>query len=385
MNLWDSRFWLKIARPVSIWATAGALFGLSGCSHAVLEYRLEGRGPDQVLIPPRTVWSAEAPAIDVTIERARKKATATADCNIQGGPISLTWQGRGARVALRLQQIEANGQQGVASGRIYADPLRGIDLFRHSLAELESFGCLQSDEDYALRRNLTQRLPLPPSMAYRLLFGSFELTGSFDLTSDFRLAVTSPVFEGAEARLAGRETTYYSFIRVGSEDHVRMSLSSFVESALSGVPVKESSPQNRFPLSASAGYWRLLFKSEQAGETSITRAIVVNSGTKLALDQAQEQIQARHSDFCAPVTGAKVDCYAFPANSAVNAEMRVIANGKPVYVQAAYATLGEIVDDPIRPSLRIRRLFQGRLIPVRISSDENVGEMQLMPGDRISW
>jgi hypothetical protein len=389
MKLRKSRLRVKIAALVFLWASAGALFALTGCSRAGLAYRLDRHGPDEVLIPPRAVWPANAPTFDVTIANARDETTASSNCNIESAPISVKWQGRDAKVELRPQQVEASGRGSVTSGGIYVDPVRGVETFRHSLTEIEERGCLRPDEDYAFKKTLTQKLPLPPSLAYQLLFGNFALTGSFDLTSDFRLVVTSPIYSKATgqslADLAGHEAAYYSLVRSESEDRVRIVLASVIETPLNGKAIRKTSAQLILPLSASPGYWRLLLRAERAGENSITRAILLSAASKSDLDQAQQQIQGRQTDFCAPVTGTEAGCYAFPANSGVNAELRVVANGKPVFIHAAYATLGEIIHEPIPPSVKIKRFFQGRLIPVKLSAGENLSGMQLMPGDRITW
>jgi hypothetical protein len=379
-----------VARGVWFWALAGAVLGLAGCSHAVLAYRLEGRGADEILVPPRAAWPVETPAVRATLANVRRAEAPGIACDIEGSLISVKWHGRDADVEFRPERLAPNSAGEGSTAKVMVDPLLGVEAFRRSLTEIEARGCIGPGESYSFRQALAQKLPLPPFLSYRLLVGSFDLTGAFDLSSDFRLAITSPVYADAAresaAQLTGHETAYYSLVSSGSPDHVRIALATVTETPLSGTPVKARTPQNHFPISESLAYWRVLFRSEQAGGNSITRAILLSAANGTELDRTQEKIRQASTDFCASASGPDVSCYAFPASSAVNPELRVMANGKPVFVQASYATLGGAVDvQPLPKDLRVRRLFEGRLIPVKFGAERDAGEMQLMPGDRITW
>jgi len=60
--------------------------------------------------------------------------------------------------------------------------------------------CFQFKEARRIRRAVAERFPLPPSIAYRYEFGSFDTTGVFELTPDFRLNVRKSYLSGRQSK-----------------------------------------------------------------------------------------------------------------------------------------------------------------------------------------
>jgi len=354
---------------------------LAGCPSAPLHYTLVRSGEGSLVAPPRaSEAAATAPTFQTKIKKSRTHPPRKVDCDIEDGPITIHWHGDSA-----IAQIKSGGlAQSAPNGALYFDSFKEVPVFQHALVQIESKGCLRSDEDYRLKQLLTQRLPLPSPLAYELRFGSYDLTGYLDLTSDFQMQVVSPLYATNSAGLRfddGRETGYYSLIPSKSNDHIRIHLS-FTIDVFAGKSKPPSQNHIQFP--KSFGYSRLFLRSEQSSASSVTRAILVSAPDRIKLAAATTQIQ--ESDSCSAVTDPKVDCIIFPADFGVNATLRVTVNGAEKYVYVG-ATLGAVLEtNSIPKTLRVERFFHGRLIPIAFDQDApDIGSLVLMPGDQISW
>jgi hypothetical protein len=356
---------------------------LAGCPSAPLHYTLVRSGEGSLVAPPRTsAAAAAAPTFETKIRKSRTHPPRKVDCDIEDGPVTIHWQGDSA-----VAQIKSGGlAQSEPNGALYFDSFKEVPLFEHALVQIESKGCLRSDEDYRLKQLLTQRLPLPSPLAYELRFGSYDLTGYLDLTSDFQMQVVSPLYATNRAGLRfddGRETGYYSLIPSKSNDHIRIHLT-FTIDVFAGKSKPPSQNHIQFP--KSFGYSRLFLRSEKSAGSSVTRAILVSAPDRIKLAAATTQIQESAGDSCRAVTDPKVDCIIFPADFGVNAALRVTVNGTEKYVYVG-ATLGAVLEtNSIPKTLRVERFFRGRLIPISFDQGTpDIGSLVLMPGDQISW
>jgi len=372
------------AQPALIAAIAISLI-LGGCLSR-LNYSLVGRSPNTILVPPRSTPTEATRSFDAQIKHARSQHDSTRDCEITHGPITLNWRGDTADV--RLAPLDRN--QGMLSGA-RSDPTQIVDTFERALLDIESRGCLGPDQEFGLKQAITERLPLPVSLAQRLLFGSFDVTGFFDLTSGFRMKITSPIYRAGTDRsaknLISYDVAYYSFTRGGSDDHIRFALDSMNEPSLEGQSYARSKPQGRDSFYRAFGYFRLLFRAAPAGSGSLTQAIVLSAADKTKINEATDQIHAGFASFCQAVAVPDVSCAVFPPDVGVSLEIRVLVNGKPTFVQAVGASVGDVLD-PDAPDKRVRlsRNFQGRSIPVKFNpADVDISRLALMPGDRITW
>jgi len=185
---------MPIARLVSAFTAALVILFL-GCHHAAVAYVLHRDGLYPILFPP-TRGDNASQILSAAIKSARR-ATPKTDCDIPGDLISLRWQGSTADISFHSQALFATSfdqsPNQIGPG-MYVDPLLAIDKFRLTLAERQAKGCLRAVENERLRRAIVEHFPLPPTIAYFLQMGSYDITGYFDLTPDFRMQITSPIY-----------------------------------------------------------------------------------------------------------------------------------------------------------------------------------------------
>jgi hypothetical protein len=398
-----------------------ALF-LTGCSHAPMAYHLRREGLDPVLFPPTKVKeTATTTEIHVDLKNARAQSSSVPGCDIDGSVLSLRWQGTTAAVSLHPQSFFASaaGQSPnqTATG-LYVDPLIAIEKFHADLLDRQIKGCLRPDENKRLRRAIVENFPLPSTIAYFFELGSYDVTGYFDLTPDFRLLTTSIIYRPDSAatpdNVIGYETAHYVFVPApmpagtavaapangfaasassdAENDRIRLALSRATEVINGNLAVEKQTLRNDLHFPQSPGYFRLLFMADDNAPTvRVTRAILLSAPDQSLLAQAVAFRQDSAENFCATLKVPGVTCIVFPKNFGVSPELRVRANGQDFYVGVGGFLLGVLdlrnpQDDLPPRSLKVRRPFHGRLVPIKFDpKSRDILKLVLLPGDEITW
>jgi hypothetical protein len=396
-------------RALRKFGLALAIFALlAGCRHAPVSYQLVRQDSTAILIPPTQVASgASSSQHDISIKRSRAKELSRTGCDIEDSLLALHWSGNTTDVRLKLETYypgpaDQATLKGVPQPGMYLSSLEDLDAARRDLLNLEAKGCLTSIEDQHLLHAIVERLPLPPDVAYLLRYGSYGISGGIDLNSDFRLQVISPVYSDSadppagsiataapEKHVIGYEYAYYDLNSSERDGRVKISLASVTENDQgSKIPIPKSTTQNPSPFPDSSGFFRLLFR--RAASSSDHVVTIIGAPDQATLDQATKQRESGPVESCQGVSGAGVTCVTFSSHFGVNPQMRVLVNGKENFVGIS-GTVRDALNlnrpDATAPkNLIVRRLFEGRLIPVKYDPASNdILRLVLMPGDEISW
>lgn len=384
-----------------------------------MAYHLQRQGLDPILFPPTKLKEkTTASEIKVNLKNARAQSASIAGCDIDSDVLSLHWRGTTAAVSLHTQSFytPAADRSSNQTGRgLYVDPLVSMEKFHAELLDRQTKGCLRPDENARLRRAIVENIPLPPAIAYFFELGSYDVTGYFDLTPDFRMLTTSPIYrpdsDQTPDNLIGYETAHYVFVRDpkpsatvaavpangfapsddANNDRIVLSLSRATE-VINGEPaIEKRTLRNDLHFPQSPGYFRLLFMADDnAATVKITRAIMLSAPDQTRLAQAVASRQDSAENFCAMLAVPGVSCIVFPRNFGVSPELRVRANGQDFYIRVG-GFLQEVLDlkhrDDCPPkSLRVRRPFRGRLVPVKFDpNSRDILTLVLLPGDEITW
>ena len=372
---------------------------LSGCRHAPLAYHLVPQGSSALLIPPTQTAGANvnAPSFDLTIKNARHTPRSTGSCDIKDDLVTLHWEANTANVKLQSESYVVPPEAGVAAQtapRFFFDSLQSLEKFRNDLENLETNGCLRPGESRRLKVTLSERLPLPSEAGFRFRFGSFELTGIFDLAPDFRLHTTGPVYADTvndSARpVVGFETVDYIFTGRQTDYRTKVSLASVTETDLGKEAVTKSKPQNTLSFAESYGYFRIVLRTEAAASEHLSVGTLLSAPEESTLAEATRQLGSAPADSCDAVTAHSANCITFPPKVGVGIDLRVQVNGREVFVgiggSLGAAIRGNKPSADIEKTLRVRRLYQGRLIPVKFDpASPAIFGLVLMPGDEITW
>jgi hypothetical protein len=409
----------ELARTECIALIVLTLF-VSGCGHAPMAYQLRRQGLDPVLFPPTKLKETSTNAdIHVSLRNSRASSESPAQCDIDGSVVSLHWRGTTAVVSLRTQSFytaTADQAPNQTDRGLFVDPLVAMEKFHADLLDSQTRGCLGPDENARLRRAIVENLPLPPTIAYFFDLGSYDVTGYFDLTPDFRMLTTSPIYlpdtDLTPDNLIGYETAHYVVIAEPSSnaarnaalpanrfavaadsnsERIRMSLSRATE-VINGDPaIEKRTLRNDLHFSQSPGYFRLLFMADDnAATVRVTRAIMLFAPDQTRLAQAVASRQVSAENYCATLALPGLTCTIFPRNFGVSPELRIRTNGEDFYIRVG-GFLKEAIDlrdaeNGPPKTLKVRRLFRGRLVPVKFDSNSNdILKLVLLPGDEITW
>jgi hypothetical protein len=371
-----------------------APFALSGCPHAALSYHLAQQGPQMVLFPPSVAPVPITADFETNIKNARSVSPQNPSCDIDAGPILVHWAGKVAQVIVKADSFYANQTvrvEGDPRPRIYLDSVQDLEAFRASVRNLESSGCLRPGDPRRFLGILTDYLPLPPSTAYVLRYGSYEIAGALDLTAGFQLQLGSPVYAPGASPTAdrplGHEDAAYIFKPAPAGGRVQIQLASAIETLDNGTTVQESKPHNEISFPQGFGFFRLLLRDRSDVKASASMASIFFAEDAAKLDQVTAQLQSTALDPCTSVSLAGVTCISVPARFGVSFAMAVRVNGKNVCA----STLAEALDTGIPSkellkSLQVKRWYQGRLVPIKFDpADKSILGLKLMPNDEITW
>jgi hypothetical protein len=132
---------------------------------------------------------------------------------------------------------------------------------------------------------------------------------------------------------------------------------------------------------------RLVFMRGNIG--NIRGIVLLSAPTYAALDQVAHRLETADDVASQCHAESQAFCLPVPKLSIVASQLRVTANGKPVYVP-----LGGTVGTAIReagetqktPNLQVLRPWHEKLIPViPSSSTEKLSNLVLIGGEQITW
>ncbi len=354
------------------WILAIFICSLAACRHQPLAYTLKQEGRTQLLTPP--VSKPE-------IKSARKHPAQKKGCDVQAESFSVAWHGNTARVSVKTETYYApppapgsSGPPGITiseSGpRIYVDSLAQLESFREALAAREDSGCLRNDEDARLRQAIAEKFPLPPQIAVFLRFGTYTRTGFFDLLPDFVLRLVSPTS-------ADPDVSFYE-VRSVPDGRTRLTLASGSGQALA-VP-------------ETPAYFRYLYWT--GGASHNFRTTILGVSARAMLDDATDRFLSDPEGYCAkPKEG--VFCQSIAVTVGMNAGFYVRINGKDVFVRLGGSLREALFDgpngmrllrgaQPVPQNVTVRRMFNGKLIPIKVDGAGSVLGLVAMPGDEIT-
>jgi len=354
-----------------LWIFAILVCLLAACRHAPLIYTLKQEGHAQVLTPP---------ASKPEIKKARSHPAQKNGCDVEAESFSVEWHGNTARVGVKTETYYTpppppSQQQGTAavtvmeSGpRIYSDSLAQLEGFREALAAREDSGCFRDDEGAHLRQAIAETFPFPPQIAAFLRFGTFMRTGFIDLIPGFVMRLVSPA--GADP-----DVSFYEVKPANGP--VRIVLASGVGKALK-VP-------------DTPAYFRYLYWT---GGSAHFRTTILGVPERAMLLDATTRFLADPEGYCEE-PGVGIFCQSITVSVGMNAGFYVQVNGKQTFVRLG-GQLGEALGEatngmrlvrgaqPIPQNVTVRRMFHGKLIPIKVDGAAGILGLVAMPGDEIT-
>ncbi|MGB8661107.1 MAG: hypothetical protein WCD34_11835, partial [Candidatus Acidiferrum sp.] len=361
-------------------------------------YVLSHQEDMEVLIPPGVTLPANGD-LNIKLSNARKAPFGRVGCDINRGRIEIQWHGRTAYVrakpgsellgfgqgSIKGQPVALDPRGSVKGESVALDPLQYINEFRAELSALEANGCLHAGGGQVLATRIAENLPFAPFLAYLLRFGVFDLNEFVDLTPDFRLRIVYPVYSASNQmgtkEITNVKTIYYKIVSDATNGRIRI----LRAKSLDAPPDRQNEIASPFP--KSSAYFRLFLKKSAAAKDPVSVAIVLTSEDRQHLEDATQKLDDDAEPSCRTIISTDANCIMFPPLTGVNAEIRVKVNGKEAFARLG-AQVGEAIRDvdadDLPRSVRVSRLFDKHLVPIRAASDDKaLLTLILMPGDDI--
>ncbi|HTB11635.1 MAG TPA: hypothetical protein VK752_08690 [Bryobacteraceae bacterium] len=346
---------------------------LASCRHQPQVYLLKQEGRTQLLTPP---------ASKPEIKKARSHPAQKTGCDVEAESFSVAWHGNTARVAAKTEAYYAPPPAAVPSGppgvsiaetgpRVFVDSLAQLENFRDALAAREEAGCFKDDEGAHLRQSIAETFTFPPQVAAFLRFGTYLRTGYIDLMPGFVMRLVSP--SGSDP-----EVSFYEVKGVPGNDRVQIALASGAGKALT-VP-------------ETPAYFRYLYWS--GGWTHSFRTTILGVPERAMLRDATEQFLADPERYCTK-PGVGIFCQSIAVSVGMNAGFYVRVDGKDTFVRLG-GQVGEALGEarngmrlvrgaqPAPQNVAVRRMFHGKLIPIKVDGSAGILSLVAMPGDEIT-
>ncbi|MBV8845024.1 MAG: hypothetical protein JO307_19635 [Bryobacterales bacterium] len=367
-----------------------AIVLLVGCR---LSYHLQGQERMAILIPPVPPAALpDTPSVFVIrVSNARTRPAILDGCDINNDLLRLQWFGNTAAIQLTPDSyFPAPGDERSEeiAPRVYLDSVQRVEAFRDALEDRVVRGCLRSNEAQSLTRKIVENLPLPPLVAHFIRFGG-GATGLVDLTSDFRLKVVSPMRSAHDTKeVVDYQIAYYRLTPAPKDARIQISLTSISTGQPTERQGGESAAAAPLVFPASFRFFRLLFRTDKSSADHL--ATILSADDEATLNKATRRFKREPDALCEIVSMPGVTCVTPAPDVAVNLEFPVSVNRKQVFVPLG-GTLSDALQSRKRASeitatLRIRRLFHGRLRAVKFDpASQQILRFVLMPGDEISW
>lgn len=361
---------------------------LIGCGKA---YRLRGRGSAAILIPPvlpRAV-TGFPPGYQIAVSHARSRPPSPGGCDIRNELLELHWLGDTAEIRLKSDSYSpppGDQRPEEVGPRVYLDSTQHLEAFRRDLQDRVVSGCLRSDEAQRLTRTIAESFPLPPRVSNLIRFGGGP-NGFVDLTPDFRLKVTVPIRTSDDTReIVGYRIVYYHMTPAPKSARVKISFDSASNRKSKEAPAEQSAQFLGFPVSFR--FYRLLFRAAISSSDHLTT--ILSAEDQAALNEATNQFEMKRDPSYEALSMSQATCMDIPTGVAVNLEFSVSVKSKQVFVPLE-GTLSNVLPREkwgieIPATLRIRRLFRGRLRAVKFDrANRDMRGFVLVPGDTITW
>lgn len=238
---------------------------------------------------------------------------------------------------------------------------------------LETRGCLGTGSAVDLRRILLDAVPVRPGQDLYPSYGYRAGGLGPDVRPGVRLKVQRAHFQG-EGRtikdLLGTSTIYYESRVADARGRVSFARPT-IEFDNGKVHVDAAMQAPPRPI------YRLYFLTSFL-KTGVRRSALILGVPSLSrLQQMERQITANPAVGCEELDPTA--CVSFEGDVSVSAEVLITINGKPTWVDwgNSIASLLRKVGAAQAKEVRLRRMFQGKLVPVEAQGDEATEALKL--------
>lgn len=356
-------------------------------------YRLVETGGTDFLLPPdfspdsKNAIKTPVPLGRLNQDRLPGKTT---DCSVRGKWFSFFPEGKRGGWVAQLPAPDA-----WYDNELVAHSREQWGRFINRIYDLKSKSCITPEGYEKATDRIRESMPAPAELVF-FFRDPLDDRGFVTLGVDSRVFVERSIFRspGAEtaANYAGDIKTYYSVDRRGGTE-IGLKLEKtqrsarLPRSALRGLPDAELAH-----VFGRLGALRLFLFTHYVPPGLTRTALLIGVQNPSDMTEISRRIEKAPEIPCKDLASPVVKCISFEGEVSASAEVRVEVNGKQRYfpIASSVDSVLSSLSSPQRAlawkTLRIRRLFRGKLYEVEFRRDDpEVHKLTLLAGDRISW
>ena len=253
-----------------------------------------------------------------------------------------------------------------------------VDAMVSAPERLADRGCLGVGSAIELRHVLRDSIPVQPGQDLYARYGYRPGGLGFDVRPGMRLKVQRAHFEGAGRTvkdLIGTSTVYYPFLGLKFGRPVVELDTKKLEGFQLGVALA----------APARPIYRLFFLTSYLKQGLRRSALLLGAKSVTHLQEMERKIAANPAVGCEALDPSA--CVSFEGDVTVSAEVSVTVNGVAMWAEwgTPVASLLRKLKAEQATDLRLRRAFQGHLVPFDSNSADQLKRTALVAGDELSY
>ena len=268
------------------------------------------------------------------------------------------------------------------------DVVEQLYSFLAAVDQAERAGCFKATNGQA-RDFILQNVPTRPSDSLFNAYGYRIERSGVNLKTNLRLKVERAYFsstEKSDKNYLGVSTVLFDvtsdaepslrFQQVQSIQYSPISLAQTDHEGSRDLAILKLKPLK---------HYRLLFYTHEVPTDQNFSAALIGADDSDRLDHFEQAMRADAGASCTSSTHEDIQCLEFRGFVTVSVQIPVELNGKPQFVDWG-TKVNRVVPDKSQKSLRIQRRFANSYFAIQFNrNDENILDLTLVGGDRLTW
>jgi hypothetical protein len=352
-------------------------------------FRLKPVNDGSLLLSPNIPYqqSADAP-VSFTIDGKTDSTTPSNACTATEGDFRLERDPQNSDLRVVLPPPKS-WLFGSSSGADENSTIESLYAFLTDVDRAEAAGCFAATQNAQVRDYILQSVPTRPHDSLLNAYGYRIERSGVNLKPNLRLKAERAYFSSSEKSdknylgvsnvLFDVTTDSEGFLRFQQAHAIQYSPGSLSQTDQEGsrdLAILGLNPQK---------HYRVLFYTHQVPTDRNFSAALIGANDTARLDSFEQVIRSASDADCSSLKHDGVECFEFRGFVTVSIQIPIELNGKTQFVD--WGTKVEaVVPAKAQKSFKLQRQFVGSYYDLKFNQrDDNILDLTLVGGDRLSW